>query len=286
MRFHFHFFFCIEEDQERVEEKTLGNTSMLGWTEGRISKGGWKEVRGKREQGESDPGGQGKRAPLMPKTSSKTRAIWTTGTDWWLVSVRKAWVRTQFPWGVNGRWARRGVECELLGGALLQGTERAGAWGPEDGGQFCLFIPKFGNSHRLGYIWTIQNGKMRRFWTAGFFSCVYFFSLKCWRRKKWFGITAERAGRGMWLRMEEKDYHWKASWNWTQHPVVILIHIAVGFFPRRTPSFMYLFIHSTKINECLPCARYHSRPARHGNEWDRQGPCPQGTREFLERILF
>lgn len=30
------------EEEKRVEDKTLGNTSAMGWIEGRISKGGEK----------------------------------------------------------------------------------------------------------------------------------------------------------------------------------------------------------------------------------------------------
>lgn len=39
MRFHFHLFYRKEE-QKRAEDKDPGDTSMLVWTEGRISKGG------------------------------------------------------------------------------------------------------------------------------------------------------------------------------------------------------------------------------------------------------
>ena len=39
-----------------------------------------------------------------------------------------------------------------------------------------------------------------------------------------------------------------------------------GIFSRGTPSFIYLFIHSTNINEFLPCAKHYSRPPGHSDE--------------------
>ena len=49
------------------------------------------------------------------------------------------------------------------------------------------------------------------------------------REKSDFRIIAKRAGRGMWLKVEGKDYLWEASWDWIQCLVVTLTHIAVGF---------------------------------------------------------
>lgn len=83
------------------------------------------------------------------------------------------------------------------------------------------------------------------------FACVCFFLSEMLKEKKMVWNRCREGWKRMWLEMEGKDYHWEARWNWTPHPVVTLIHVAVGFFSRRTPSFIvYSSIQQKLMNAC------------------------------------
>ena len=84
--------------------------------------------------------------------------------------------------------------------------------------------------------------------------CVCIFSLGDSKRKKWFGIAAERTRRGMWLKMDEKDYHWEANWKWKQYLCGHTHLHCNGIFSMGTPSFISLFICSANINGFLASA--------------------------------
>ena len=137
----------------------------------------------------------------------------------------------------------------------------------------------------------IQNGKMSWFRIVDLCVCVcvcvcVFLVWGIQRGKKWFGIAAERTRRGMWLKMDKKDYHWEANWKWKQYLCGHTHLNCNGIFSMGTPSFISLFICSANINGCLASAKHSSRPPRHSDEKDKQGHCPQGTGEFLESISF
>lgn len=175
-----------------MRTRPCGDTSMLGWIEGRISKGGWEEVRGKGEQGKSGPGSQEKGEQLIFNRSSKMRAGWNTGAlvpiVWW------AWGRPE---------SEHSPHEELIGGeegeklcCEVQWFEDWRMWR-----QICLFISKFGNDHGSGYIWRIQKWKTKRFQTAGFFLHVFLFLFVCFLVQE---VQKEKSGLELLPRGLEK----------------------------------------------------------------------------------
>ena len=97
------------------------------------------------------------------------------------------------------------------------------------------------------------------------------------RGKKWFGIAAEKTRRGMWLKMDKKDYHCEANWKWKQYLCGHTHLNCNGIFSMGTPSFISLFICSANINGCLASAKHSSRAPRHSDEKDKQGHCLCGA---------
>ena len=112
---------------------------------------------------------------------------------------------------------------------------------------------------------------MGRWVGSGLLTCVcvcvcVFLVWRIQRGKKWFGIAAERTRRGMWLKMDKKDYHWEANWKWKQYLCGHTHLNCNGIFSMGTPSFISLFICSANINGCLASAKHSSRPPRHSDE--------------------